>query len=204
MERSVSILRLIALAGIRILKNIIGLIRGIYWALTYLEYRQKYTVSKSFHFNGEGIILYGRGQIYGGECSYIGRASSIQSTPGTKVVIGRKCSLSHFVSIYTSNHVADKDFSTEVRRKAGDVLIGDYCWIGIKSTILGPVVIGENTVVGSNSVVSRDLPPHAIALGIPAKVIKFKSYVSLDEQKNMAKQYSGVISDNLKTKLMVS
>lgn len=46
------------------------------------------------------------------------------------------------------------------------------CWIGAGATILPGVTIGENSVVGANSVVTKDVPDNCVAVGSPAKVIK--------------------------------
>jgi acetyltransferase-like isoleucine patch superfamily enzyme len=55
---------------------------------------------------------------------------------------------------------------------AKKVMIGDNVWIGEFVSVLPGVTIGNGTIVGSNSVVSKSLPPNVIAVGIPAKPIK--------------------------------
>ena len=52
------------------------------------------------------------------------------------------------------------------------VVIEDNVWIGERSTILKGVTIGEGSVIGCNSVVTKDIPPYCIAAGNPAKVVK--------------------------------
>lgn len=54
----------------------------------------------------------------------------------------------------------------------GEVRIGKNVWIGEKSTILPGVTIGEGSIIGANSVVTKDIPAYSIACGVPAKVIK--------------------------------
>lgn len=54
----------------------------------------------------------------------------------------------------------------------GPVRIGSNCWFGVNCTVTGGVEIGERTVVGANSVVTRSLPAGVIAAGAPAKVIR--------------------------------
>jgi len=53
----------------------------------------------------------------------------------------------------------------------GVVEIGDGCWIGENACILG-VKIGRNSVVGANSVVTKDIPDYSVVVGAPAKIIK--------------------------------
>jgi acetyltransferase-like isoleucine patch superfamily enzyme len=45
-------------------------------------------------------------------------------------------------------------------------------WIGTKVTVMRGVVVGEGAVVGANAVVTHDLPPYCVAVGVPARVIK--------------------------------
>jgi len=52
------------------------------------------------------------------------------------------------------------------------VKIGDRCWIGTNVIIQPGVTIGDNVVIGSASVVTKDIPSNSIAVGVPAKVIK--------------------------------
>lgn len=62
-----------------------------------------------------------------------------------------------------------------IRRKLqskGEVVIGDNVWIGDKATILAGVHIGDNVIIGANSVVTHDIPCNCMAAGIPARVIK--------------------------------
>ena len=54
----------------------------------------------------------------------------------------------------------------------GPVRIGSNCWFGVGCVVTGGVQIGERSVIGANSVVTRDLPAGVIAAGAPAKVIR--------------------------------
>ncbi len=56
--------------------------------------------------------------------------------------------------------------------QVGDIIIGKNAWLAAGVTVMGNVTIGEGTIVATNSVVTKDLPPHVLAGGIPAKVIK--------------------------------
>ena len=55
-----------------------------------------------------------------------------------------------------------------------ECIIGNDVWIGCNSTILRGVTIGDGVVIGANSLVNKSIPPYAIAVGTPAKVIKFR------------------------------
>lgn len=62
---------------------------------------------------------------------------------------------------------------TEADWKVEPTLVKKGASIGSGSTILAKVVIGENALVGAGSVVTRDVPPRAIVVGNPAKVVRF-------------------------------
>lgn len=56
--------------------------------------------------------------------------------------------------------------------KVSEVIIEDNVWLGEFVSVLPGVKIGKGTIIGSNSVVTKDIPPNCIAVGSPAKVIK--------------------------------
>lgn len=55
---------------------------------------------------------------------------------------------------------------------AGQVTIGDDCWIGGNVTIMPGVTIGKGCTVGSGSIVTKDIPEFSVAIGNPARVVK--------------------------------
>ena len=64
------------------------------------------------------------------------------------------------------------DVYSDLPQKDLPVVLKKNCAIGMNSTILPGITIGEGAIVGAGSVVSRDIPPYTIAAGSPAKVIK--------------------------------
>lgn len=56
--------------------------------------------------------------------------------------------------------------------RAGSVVIEDNCWLGGGVTVCPGVTIGEGCVIGAGSVVTRDIPPHSLAAGVPCRVLR--------------------------------
>lgn len=153
----------------------LNFIRSLGWKVTYATFREKYCLHDSFRFNGFHIQFYGEGRIEVGENSYIGELSTVQAASGCVVKIGSGCRISHNVRIYTYSAVADADFSqAHVPEKQGNVVIGDFCWVGANVFINPNLTIGRNSVVGANSVVTKNIPPDEIWGGVPAKLIRRK------------------------------
>jgi acetyltransferase-like isoleucine patch superfamily enzyme len=55
-----------------------------------------------------------------------------------------------------------------------DVDVGNNVWIGYGACILRGVTIGDNAIIGTNSVVTKDVPANAVVAGLPAKIIRMR------------------------------
>jgi serine O-acetyltransferase len=84
---------------------------------------------------------------------------------GGKTVIGKNCDIRQNVTF-------GGNFSKKDEQGRSQPSLSDGVSIGAGACILGPVEIGENAIIGANSVVTRDVPANMIASGIPAKVLK--------------------------------
>lgn len=122
----------------------------------------------------------------------IGKFSSINGPNTTiysevhSIKIGNFCSIARNVDIQEWNHPVNKlstsmmetnFFGCDVRKEMeskGGINIGHDVWIGTQTVILSGVTIGNGAIIGANSLVSSDIPPFAIAVGNPAKVIKYR------------------------------
>ena len=56
----------------------------------------------------------------------------------------------------------------------GDIVVGEDCWIGVNVTLLAGANLGRGSVVGANSLVNKEIPPYAVVVGSPAKIIATK------------------------------
>ena len=90
------------------------------------------------------------------------------------VTIGKNVLLARGVQIHDSRHSTD-DRDTPIQRQGmtgtQPVEVRDGAWIGAQAVILSGVTIGQNAVVGANSVVTSDVPDFATAVGVPARVL---------------------------------
>lgn len=90
---------------------------------------------------------------------------------GNHVMMGREC------FIYTYNHETSRtDIPMQEQGGTAErpVYIGNDVWIGSRVTILPGVTIGNGAIIGASSVVTKDVPPYAVACGNPAKVVKYR------------------------------
>ncbi len=159
----------------RLISRVLLRARMAWWQVVYRGYREQYDIDRSFRFNGAGIQLYGDGGIALGEGSYVGELSTIQAAPGLSVTVGRRCSISHNVRIYSTTAVADADFRAGPAPSIeGSVTIDDGVWIGANSYIGPGITVGANAVIGANSVVTHSVPPSEIWGGVPARFIRRK------------------------------
>jgi len=86
--------------------------------------------------------------------------------------IGNNVSISHYAKIHTLTHDVN---SSSFAGKPGSVEILDDAWIGVSAIIMPGVTIGKGAVIGAGAVVTKNIPDYAIAVGVPAKVIKYRS-----------------------------
>ena len=91
---------------------------------------------------------------------------------GGGIEIGDNVLLGPRVGIYTSNHATDAWERINGACYAKPVKIGDNVWIGAGVHINQGVTIGENTIIVSGSVVTKDIPANVVAAGVPCKVIR--------------------------------
>lgn len=89
------------------------------------------------------------------------------------VRIGRECLIAPYVGIVAeSRNYADPSCSIASQEKTyKGVVIEDDCWLGHRVSVLDGVTIGRGSVIGAGAVVTKDIPPYSIAVGVPAKVV---------------------------------
>ncbi len=109
---------------------------------------------------------------------------------GAKTVMGQECTISAYKRVRIGEQcvIADRamfiDFDhgvVEVERPirvqgiyTRDVEVGSNVWIGYGACILRGVSVGDNSIVGTNSVVTKDVPANAVVAGVPARIVRMR------------------------------
>jgi acetyltransferase-like isoleucine patch superfamily enzyme len=149
-------------------------------------------------FVGPGVTLeIGKGaKLHLGRWAWIGHGTKIRAHEGevhigAKTVMGQECTISSFqhVSIGRECIVADRvmliDFDhgvVEVDRPVReqgiykrDVRVGNNVWMGYGASVLRGVTVGDNAIVGTSTVVTKDVPDNAVVAGVPAQVLRMRA-----------------------------
>jgi acetyltransferase-like isoleucine patch superfamily enzyme len=119
---------------------------------------------------GVDIRTHRQGQIEIGANTYIGPYTCLS---GDRIKIGKSCLIASQTGLYANNHVF-RDSSKLIRDQGHTykgIVIEDDCWIGNGVRVLDGVTIGQGSVVGAGAVVTKDIPPYSVAIGVPAKII---------------------------------
>jgi acetyltransferase-like isoleucine patch superfamily enzyme len=109
-------------------------------------------------------------------------AGSVTISAALEITIGRKVLIAQHVYIADHNHRSDNTSIPVVDQGIADiarVAIGDGAWLGQNVVVLPGVTIGRGAVIGANAVVTHSVPDHAVAVGVPAKVIRSRDGASL-------------------------
>lgn len=88
------------------------------------------------------------------------------------VTIGDDVQIGPHVQLLTATHPLDPGPRRDKWESADPIVIGDNVWLGGGVIVCPGVSIGDNTVVGAGSVVTRDLPADVVAVGSPARVVR--------------------------------
>ena len=167
-----------------------------YWRFLRFKLANPHVVTTGFVFLGKDVELFARpgfGRLVLGRWVHLGDGTSLRCHEGTlsigdKVVFGRNNVVNAYldISIGATSIIADMVYVTnfdhvftDVERPIKDqgivkspVRIGADVWLANKVSVVRGTVIGDGCVVAANAVVTRDLPPYSVAVGVPARVIR--------------------------------
>jgi acetyltransferase-like isoleucine patch superfamily enzyme len=125
------------------------------------------------------ITIADGGHVSIGEGTFLNIATMVACQES--VSIGAHCMFANGCFVSDSTHRFDdpeKPVPWQGFTSKGPTRIGDNVWCGAHVVVTSGVTIGERSVIGANSVVTRDIPPHSIAAGAPAKVLRRVEYQS--------------------------
>ncbi len=181
-----------------------GMLNLKYARLLWRYLWRRFLTPAGWRWETDGPVFFGRGlevqigrdaKVRFGRFAWIGDGTKIRCHEGVveigaKTVLGQECTISGYQRIQIGEQcvVADRamfiDFdhgTAEVDRPIRvqgiykrDVVIGSNVWIGYGASFLRGVRVGDNSVVGTYSVVNRDVPANAVVGGIPAKVLRMR------------------------------
>jgi acetyltransferase-like isoleucine patch superfamily enzyme len=166
------------------------------WAWLKLRYRGRLqTDGLCFVCPGVRFEIGRHARVVLGRWCWLGHGTKVRAHEGevvigAKSVLGQECTISAYqhVSIGRECIVADRvmliDFDhgvVEVERPIRlqgiykrDVRVGHNVWIGYGACILRGVTVGENAIVGTSAVVTKDVPDDAVVAGVPARVVRMR------------------------------
>ncbi|WP_237444591.1 acyltransferase [Sinobacterium norvegicum] len=98
-------------------------------------------------------------------------------SPGVRLSASDEIIIGNNVMMANGVYLSDSDWHgvydrTERDEKVTPIILHDNVWLGDSSIVLKGVTIGENSIVGANAVVSKDVPANVVVAGNPAKVVK--------------------------------
>lgn len=181
-----------------------GMLNSKYGRLLGRYLRRRFFTHAGRRWRTNGLVFFGRGlelqvarnaQIEFGRFVWLGDGTKVRCHEGrveigAKTVIGQECTISAYKHVRIGEQcvIADRamfiDFDhgvVEVERPirsqgiyTRDIEVGSNVWIGYGACILRGVSIGDNSIVGTNSVVTKDVPANAVVAGIPARIIRMR------------------------------
>ena len=140
------------LKRIKLLANLLGRTGQNYWIEQpfQCDYGYNIEIGENFASNHNLLIL-----------------DSANVKFGKDVMVGPNC------SFITTNHPLDIVERKKGLQWAKPITIKDNVWICANVTVLSGVTIGENSIIAAGSVVTKNIPPNSLAMGVPCKVVKF-------------------------------
>ena len=165
--------------------------------------RRLFTLA-GWRWRTQGMLFLGRrlelqiargGEVRFGRFVWLGDGTKIRCHEGVveigdKTVLGQECTISAYQRVRIGEQcvVADRamfidfdhgvvDVERPIRHQGiykRELVVGSNVWIGYNACFLRGVRVGDNSIIGSNSVVTRDVPANAVVGGVPAKVIRMR------------------------------
>jgi len=127
----------------------------------------------------DSIIQTGAGgSVSIGACSSVQPRCQLSAYKGS-IQIGRDVQIAPNCAFYPYDHgiLPEVLIRNQPLQTRGGIFIDDDAWLGVSVIVLDGVRIGKGAVIGAGSVVTRDVPDNAIAVGVPASVVKMRDEI---------------------------
>lgn len=121
----------------------------------------------SFWMEGNGITIH-----IGDGTTFTSKVHFCAQENGTSIVTGRDCMFSNTITVRTSDSHPVYDADGRRINLPGSVVMEDHVWIAPGARIMKGVTLGEGCIIGAGAVVTKDVPGCALAVGVPAKVVR--------------------------------
>jgi acetyltransferase-like isoleucine patch superfamily enzyme len=109
-----------------------------------------------------------KGLSIGKDC-FISLGAKLDVCSGS-IIIGDRCEITHGCIILAHDAIARR--MDRNRNGSGTVRLGNDVFVGVNSVVLMNVTVGDNSVIGAGSVVTKDVPPNVVVAGNPARIIR--------------------------------
>ena len=119
-----------------------------------------------------GLKIHGPENVSIGDGVSMNTGVIIDAADGGDIQIGNDVLIGPYCVIRAADHIFS-DTAVPIRQQGhagGKIVIEDDCWLGSHVVVTRDVTIGKGSVIGAHSVVTHDIPPYSIAVGVPAKV----------------------------------
>ena len=129
---------------------------------------------------GKPIYVSSPKNLHIGDYAVLRRGATILNNIGENVDIRKYTVISANCTIVTNNHKSTVGIpqcllgASHINDKSQDVLVGEDVWVGVNVTILMGANIGRGCVIGACSTVTKNIPPYAVVVGTPARIVGVK------------------------------
>ena len=143
-----------------------------YYSYSHVREKRRMTIGPGTGMAPNVSLRNGNRVRIGHDCHIGERCYLWAGAESGRITIGDYVSLAPEVFITASDYqfVAGRPFRQQPRRER-DVLIGRDVWLGARVIVTAGVTIGDGCIVGAGAVVTKDLPPNSVAVGVPARVV---------------------------------
>jgi acetyltransferase-like isoleucine patch superfamily enzyme len=181
-----------------------GMLNARYARLLWRYLWRRFLTPAGWRWETDGPVFFGknlqlqiakRGKVTFGRFVWVGDGTKIRCHEGAvvigqKTVLGQECTISAYKRVRIGEQcvIADRamfidfdhgvvDVERAIRQQGiymRDVEVGSNVWIGYGACVLRGSRVGDNSVIGTNSVVTKDVPANAVVGGVPAKVLRMR------------------------------